>query len=102
MTEDIKITTKKSTSIKSGHKESTPLFNVDETIIQEVELDILTLGDDPSRIYDKSGLSSKKRKRDINIYGYDPSVSAAWKKNIINFFSRVATAANKSFLGKPI
>jgi len=50
---------------------------VDETIIREAKLDILTLENDLSRIYDKSGSSSKKRKRNINIYEYNPSVSAA-------------------------
>ncbi len=29
-------------------------------------------------------------------------MSAAWKKNIISFLFRVATATNKSLLGKPI
>src|SRR6266511_338984 len=73
-----------------------------ETIIREAELDILTLGDDLFRIYNEFGLSSKKRKRDINIYEYNPSVSITWKKNIINFFSRAATIINKNLLGKPI
>ena len=94
--------TKESTFIESNYKKSTSLFNVDETIIWEAELNALTLGDDLSRIYNKSGPSSKKRKRDINICKYDPSVSTAWKKNVISFSSRVATAANKSLLGKPI
>ncbi len=102
MTEDVKMITKKSAPTGSNYTESTSLSDVDETIIRETELDTLILGDDLFGIYNKFRLSSKKRKRDINIYGYDPSVSAAWKKNIINFFSRVATAANKSFLGKPI
>ncbi len=100
--EDIKIITKGSTPTGPGYKESTPFSDVDETIIREAELDVLTLGDDPSRTYNESGLSSKKRKRDINIYGYNPSVSAAWKKNIANFSSRAATTANKNFLSKPI
>ena len=43
---------------------------MDETIIREAKLDILTLENDLSRIYDKSGSSSKKRKRNINIYEY--------------------------------
>jgi len=28
----------------SGHRKSTPLFNIDKTIIREAELDTLTLG----------------------------------------------------------
>ncbi len=83
MTEDVKITTKRSTSIRSDYRESTPLSNIDETIIREAELDTLTLGDDPSGIYNKSGPSSKKRKRDINTCEY--AVSTAWKKNITSF-----------------
>ncbi len=75
---------------------------MDETIIREAELDILIFGDDLSKIYNKSGLSSKKRKRDINIYEYNPSVSITWKKNITNFSSRAAIIVNKSFLNKPI
>ncbi len=102
MLEDIKMTIEKSTSIEFGHKESTPLSNMDETIIREAELDILILGDDLFRIYNKSEPSSKKRKRDINIYKYNPSVFIAWKKNIINFSSRAATIVNKNFLDKPI
>ncbi len=100
--EDIKLITKKPAFIGFGYKESTSLSNMDETIIREAKLDILTLEDDLSRIYNKSGSSSKKRKRDINIYGYDLSVSAAWKKNIAGFSSRVATTANESLLSKPI
>src|SRR6266498_4250467 len=100
--EDIKIITKESAPTELDYKESTPLSDVNETIIREAELDVLTLGDDPSKTYNESGLSSKKRKRDINIYGYNPSVSAAWKKNIANFSSRAATTANKNFLSKPI
>ncbi len=69
--------TEGSTPTGPGHKESTPFFDMDKTIIREAELNILTLGDDLSRIYNESGLSSKKRKRDINIYGYNPSVSTA-------------------------
>ncbi len=94
--------TKESTFIESNYKKSTSLFNVDETIIWEVGLNTLTLGNDLSRIYNKSGPSSKKRKRDINICGYNLSVSVTWKKNIINFFSRAAIAVNESFLDKPI
>jgi len=100
--EDIEIITKKPTSTEPNHRESTPLSNIDETIIREAELNTLTLGDDPSRIYNKSKSSSKKRKRDINIYKYDSSVSAAWKKNITNFFSRATITANKNLLNKPI
>ncbi len=64
------------TSTGLSYKEFTPFFNIDETIIREAELDILTLGDNLSGIYNKSGLSSKKRKRDINTYEYNSSVSA--------------------------
>jgi len=85
--EDIKITTKKPTPTESGHKKSTPLSNMDETIIREAKLNTLTLGNNPFRIYDKSGLSSKKHKRDINTYGYNPSIFTTWKKNIIGFSS---------------
>ncbi len=102
MLEDIKIITEKSVFIEFDYKESTPLSNMDETIIWETELDILTLGDDLFGIYNKSKLSSKKRKRDINICGYNPSVFIAWKKNIADFSSRAAIAVNKSFLNKPI
>ena len=94
--------TKESTSIESDYRKSTSFSNVDETIIWEAELDTLTLGDDPFRTYNKSELSSKKRKRDINIYEYNSSVSAVWKKNITNFSSRAATAANKNLLNKSI
>src|SRR6266511_1732606 len=85
-----------------NHKKSTPLSNINETIIREAELNILTLGNNPFRTYDESRLSSKKRKRDINIYEYNPSVSTAWKKNITNFSSRTTIIINKSLLGKPI
>ncbi len=77
MIEDIKIITKKSTPTGFNHKESTPLSDINETIIRETELDTLTFEDNLSGIYNKSGLSSKKRKRDINICEYNPSVSAA-------------------------
>ncbi len=77
MPEDIKIITKEPAPIGFNYKKSTSLSNIDETIIRETELDILTLGDNSSRIYNKSGSSSKKRKRDINIYEYNPSVSVA-------------------------
>ncbi len=102
MPEDIKITTKESTPTGPDHKESTHLSNMNEMIIREAELDTLTLGNNLFRIYDKSGPSSKKRKRDINIYKCDPSVFITWKKNITDFFSRAATAVNKSFLDKSI
>ena len=77
MTEDVEIITKKSTSIGFDYRESTSFSDIDDTIIWEAELDILTLENDLFGIYDESGLSSKKRKRDINIYGYDSSVSTA-------------------------
>ncbi len=75
--EDIKIITERPAPTGPNHKESTPLSDIDETIIREAELDALTLGNDLSRIYNKSGLSSKKRKYDINTYKYDSSVFAA-------------------------
>ncbi len=102
MIEDVKITIKKSTPIKSNYKKSTPLSNINETIIRKAELNTLTLGDDLSRIYDKFGLSSKKRKRDIDTCGCDPSVFIVWKKNITGFSSRIAITTNKNFLNKPI
>jgi len=77
VTKDIEMTTKGPTPTGPSHKESTPLSNIDETIIREAELDTLTLGNDPSGTYNKSGPSSKKRKRDINTYKYNPSVSIA-------------------------
>jgi len=79
-----------------------PHHNINETIIREAELDVLTLGDDLSEIYDESKLSNKKRKRDVNIYGYNFSVFIMWKKNVVGFFSRIAIAVNKNFLGKLI
>src|SRR6266498_3740967 len=100
--EDIKIITKKPAPTGSDHKKFTSLFNINETIIRETELNTLTLEDDSSGIYNKSKPSSKKRKRDINIYEYNPSVFIAWKKNITNFSSRAATATNKNLLNKPI
>ncbi len=75
MPEDIKIITEGFTSTEFNYKESTHFFNINEMIIREAELNSLTLENNLSRIYNKSGLSSKKRKRDINIYGYNPSVS---------------------------
>jgi len=75
---------------------------MDETIIREAKLNTLIFKNNLFGIYDKSRLSSKKRKRDINICGYDLSVSVTWKKNITNFFSRVATVVNKNLLNKPI
>ncbi len=102
MTEDVEIIIKGSTPTEPNYKESTSLSNIDETIIREAELNILTLEDDPSEIYNKSESSSKKRKYDINIYKYNPSVSIAWKKNVADFFPRITTAANKSFLNKRI
>ncbi len=102
MREDIKIITERPVFIGLDYRESTPLSNIDETIIREAELDILTFGNKLFRIYNESGLSNKKRKRDINIYGYNPSVSITWKKNITNFSSRAATTVNESLLNKPI
>ncbi len=102
MPKDIKIITEKLALIGFGYKKSTPLSDVDETIIREAELDTLTLGNDLSGTYNESGLSSKKRKRDINIYGYDSSVFVAWKKNVANFSSRATTTINKNLLDKPI
>ncbi len=94
--------TEGSTSIGPNYKKSTPFSNINKTIIWEAKLNTLTFKNDLSGIYNKSGLSSKKRKRDINIYEYDSSVFIAWKKNVVDFSSRVAITANKSFLGKPI
>ena len=85
-----------------GYKESTSFSDMDETIIREAELDILTFGDDLFEIYNKSRLSSKKRKRDINICGYNPSVFIAWKKNITDFSSPATTVVNKNLLNKLI
>ncbi len=65
-------------------------------------MDVLIFGDDLSGIYNESGSSSKKRKRDINIYGYNPSVFVAWKKNVANFSSRAVIIVNKNLLGKSI
>ncbi len=75
MREDVEIITKKPTPTEPDHKEFTFLSNMNEMIIREAELDTLTLGDDLSKTYNKFGLSSKKRKRDVNIYGYNFSVS---------------------------
>ncbi len=102
MIEDVEMIIEESTFIGFGYKEFTPLSDVDETIIREAELDALTLGDDLSGIYDKSGLSSKKRKRDVDICGCDFSVLVAWKKNVADFSSRVVIVVNESFLGKSI
>src|SRR6266536_5425653 len=96
------MTTKKPTFIEPGYKEFTPLSDVNETIIREAELNTLTLENDPSKTYNKSKPSSKKRKRDINTYEYNSSVFTAWKKNITDFFSRTATTVNKNLLNKPI
>ncbi len=93
---------KKPTPTESDYKESISLSNINKTIIREAEVNTLILEDDLFRIYNKSRLSSKKRKRDINIYGYNPSVSVIWKKNIAGFSSRTAITVNKNFLGKPI
>jgi len=85
VTEDVEMTTERFTSIGFGYREFTSFSDVDETIIREAELDILTLEDDLFGIYNKSGPSSKKRKRNINIYECNPSVSIAWKKNVVGF-----------------
>ncbi len=77
MTEDVKITTEGPTPIGFNYKESTPLSDIDETIIREAELDTLILENDPFRTYNEFGSSNKKRNRDINIYGYNPSVFIA-------------------------
>ncbi len=69
------MTTEESTFTELDYKKFTPFSNMDETIIREAELNTLTLGNDLFRIYNESGLSSKKRKRDINIYEYNLSVS---------------------------
>ncbi len=102
MIEDVEMITKESASTGSDYKKFTPLSDVDETIIRETELDTLIFGDDLSETYDKSGLWSKKRKRDVDIYEYNFSVSVAWKKNVAGFSFRAAIVINKSFLGKPI
>ena len=96
------MTTKGFIFIEFDYRESTPLSNINETIIREAELNILTFKNDPSKTYNKSRSSSKKCKRDINTYEYNSSVFTAWKKNIINFSSRAATIINKNFLNKPI
>ncbi len=69
--------TKGPASIGFNYRESTPLSDINETIIREAELNILIVGDDLSRIYNESKLSSKKRKRDVDICGCDSSVSTA-------------------------
>ncbi len=102
MPEDVKMITEGPAFIGFNHKESTPFSDVDETIIWEAELNTLILENDLSGIYDEFGPSSKKRKRDINTYKYNPSVFVVWKKNITGFSSRAATTINKSFLDKPI
>ncbi len=102
MLEDVKIITEEFVFTGSDYKEFTSLFNMDETIIWEAELNTLILGDDLFRIYDKSGPSSKKCKRDINTCEYNFFVFTAWKKNITNFSSQITTTANKNLLNKPI
>ncbi len=89
MLEDVKITIKRSAFIGSDYKESTPFSDMGETIIRKAELNILTFENDLSGIYNKSGPSSKKRKRDINIYKYNSSVFVAWKKNVTDFFFKL-------------
>ncbi len=73
--EDVEMITEGSTSIGFDYREFTSFFNMDKTIIRETELDVLILGDDLFGIYNKSGLSSEKRKRDIDICRCDFSVS---------------------------
>ncbi len=102
MLEDIEMTIERLVFIEFGYKKSTSFFDMDETIIRETELDTLTFEDDLFGIYDESGLSSKKRKRDINICGCDSSVSVVWKKNVAGFFFRVVIVVNESLLNKPI
>src|SRR6266511_1929889 len=77
VTEDIKIIIKEPTSIEFSYKKSTSFSDIDETIIREAKLNILIFEDDLFEIYNKSKSSGKKRKRDVNIYEYNPSVSAA-------------------------
>ena len=69
------MTTEESTPTEFNYREFTSLSNINEIIIRKTELDTLTLEKNLSGIYNKSRLSSKKRKRDINIYKYNPSVS---------------------------
>ncbi len=61
-------------STESDYREFTSLSNMDETIIRKTELNTLIFGNNLFKIYNKSGLSSKKRKYNINIYKYNPSV----------------------------
>ena len=68
---------KKPTPTESDYKESISLSNINKTIIREAELDILILENDLSRIYNESGSSSKKRKCNINICGYNSFVFIA-------------------------
>ncbi len=77
MIEDVEMITEGSTPTGPGYRESTPLSDIDETIIREAELNTLILENDPSGTYNKSKPSSKKRKRDINTYGCDFFVSTA-------------------------
>ncbi len=67
MIEDIKIITERPVFIEPDYREFTSFSDIDEMIIWEAELNILTFGDDLSGIYNKSGLSSKKCKYSINI-----------------------------------
>ena len=87
----------RSASIELGYRKSTPLSDINETIIREAELNTLTLENNLSKTYNKSELSSKKRKRDINIYKYNSFVSITWKKNIINFFPELQLLLIKVF-----
>ncbi len=45
-----------------NHREFTPLSNINETIIRKAELNTLTLEDNLSKVYNKSGPSNKKCK----------------------------------------
>ena len=77
MIEDVEIITKEPAFSGSNYREFTSLSNMDEMIIREAELDILSLGNNLFKIYNKSRSSSKKRKRDVDTCGYNSSVFAA-------------------------
>ncbi len=94
MIEDVEMTMEGSIFTGFDYRESTPFSNIDETIIREAELDVLTLGDDLSEIYDESRPSSKKRKRDVDICECNSSVFVVWKKNIADFSSRAITVVS--------
>ena len=94
MIEDVEMTMEGSIFTGFDYRESTPFSNIDETIIREAKLNTLTLENDPSRIYNKSKPSSKKRKHNINIYECNSSVFVVWKKNIADFSSRAITVVS--------